>query len=314
MNILVIGAGPIGSLYAAKLQEAGNDVAILARGRRSLAMNEHGIILEDGASGRRSTTRVRVIEVLEPSDPYDLVMVIMAGHHIPAILPHLAANNLTPNILFMFNNVAGSAMMVDALGPERVLLGFPGAAGYQTENVLRYVIVSRREQPTTVGEMDGRITPRLKSIEAALEEAGFPAAVSSNMNAWLKTHAAEIVPTAGALYMEDCRLSRLAASGHALDLTIRAIRENYRILRAGGTPITPGNHSVFGWLPVSLLRRIIRKQLSNELAELKIGHARSATREMKLLADELRKLAEGKCATPAMNELYAHIVEAAADS
>ena len=32
MKILVYGAGYIGSLYAAKLEESGNDVTILARG------------------------------------------------------------------------------------------------------------------------------------------------------------------------------------------------------------------------------------------------------------------------------------------
>ena len=34
MKILVYGAGTIGSLYAAKLKDAGHDVTILARGRR----------------------------------------------------------------------------------------------------------------------------------------------------------------------------------------------------------------------------------------------------------------------------------------
>ncbi|NNG17840.1 MAG: ketopantoate reductase family protein [Gemmatimonadales bacterium] len=313
MNILCYGAGSLGSLYAAQLQEAGHEVTVLTRGRRLADLREHGIRLEDGATGRQSTTHVGVVETLEPSDAYDLVLVVMAKHHLTAVLPHLASNRGTPNILFMCNNAAGPAVMVDALGPERVLLGFPGAAGYPTGDVIRYVIVSRREQPTTVGEVHHPrgITPRLRRIRSTLEEAGFPAAICPNMDAWLKTHAAEIVPTAGALYREEDELSRLAASNHSIDLMIQAIRENYRVLLARRISITPRNHSVFRWLPRALLRGIIRRQLQSELTEIKIGHVKSAATEMKLLADELRGHAGDTRDTPAMDELYAHIVEAA---
>jgi 2-dehydropantoate 2-reductase len=310
VNILCYGAGPIGSLYAARLQEAGFDVSILARGRHLSTLREQGIVLENGATGQRSITPVRVVEALAPSDSYDLVLVMMARHHLPPILLHLAANIRTPNVLFMCNNAAGPATMVGALGSDRVLLGFPGAAGYRKGHLIRYVIVPRSEQPTTVGELTGVSTSRLRELANAFEAAGFPAAVCPNMDAWLKTHAAEIAPTAGALYMVGGRTSQLAASRRALDLMIRAIRENYTTLRARGIPITPRNHSVFRWLPASLLRGIIRRQLRSDLAELKVGHARSAIVEMKLLADALRGHAEGTGSTPAMDELYKHIVEA----
>ncbi len=45
MKILIYGAGNIGSLYAAKLKDAGHDVTILARGARLREIREHGILL-----------------------------------------------------------------------------------------------------------------------------------------------------------------------------------------------------------------------------------------------------------------------------
>ena len=51
MKILVYGAGNIGSLYAAKLKNAGNDVAILATGKRLSEIRERGILLQDFLSG-----------------------------------------------------------------------------------------------------------------------------------------------------------------------------------------------------------------------------------------------------------------------
>ena len=75
--------------------------------------------------------------------------------------------NILPHVLFMVNNAAGPGEIVHALGPERVLLGFPGAGGQRDGHVVRTNLVSGLIQPTTFGELDGRITPRLRRIAAA---------------------------------------------------------------------------------------------------------------------------------------------------
>jgi 2-dehydropantoate 2-reductase len=221
MKILLYGAGVMGSLYGAKLQESGQDVSILARGQRLADLREHGIVLEDGSTGERTTTRVNVVERLEPDDAYDLVVVVMPKNYIPDVLPVLAANRQTPNILFVCNNAAGPDEMIAALGRERVLLGFVGAGGEREGHIVRYIVEPAREQPTTFGELDGDTTPRLKQIAAAFKGAGFPVALSSNMDAWLKTHVAEISPTVGALYMAGVDNYRLARTRDGAVLMIR---------------------------------------------------------------------------------------------
>jgi 2-dehydropantoate 2-reductase len=47
MRILVYGAGNMGCLYAALLQESGQDVSVLARGTRLADIRDHGIRLQD---------------------------------------------------------------------------------------------------------------------------------------------------------------------------------------------------------------------------------------------------------------------------
>ena len=66
------------------------------------------------------------------------------------------------------------------------------------DHSIRYLILSAREQPTTIGELGGTRSPRIRAIADALKTAGFPVSICSNMDAWLKTHAAEISPTANA--------------------------------------------------------------------------------------------------------------------
>jgi len=317
MRILVYGAGNMGSLYAALLKESGQDVSILARGKRLADIRADGIHVVDAVTGSQTKARVRAIEQLDSDDPHDLVLVILPKHRVSEVLPILAASRRTPDVMFFCNNAAGPREIVDALGRERVLLGFPGAAALTEDHVIRYLIMSPREQPTTIGELDGTRSPRIDAVAGALQAAGFPVSICPNMDAWLKTHAAEISPTANALYMAGVDPRRLARTTDALVLMIRAIREGYRVLSAQGIPITPKSHRIFQWIPEPLLLALVRRQVESGTTRIKIGHALGARREMKTLADELRALAERTSTpTPAADRLYGYLepdAEPAAD-
>lgn len=304
MKILVYGAGNIGSLYAAKLKAVGHDVTIVARGSRLREIREQGILLHDFRNGQKSTTQVKAIDRLVPEDCYDLVLVILPRNSISETLPILAANQNTPSVMFFGNNASGTKEMTAALERSRVLLGFPGAAALPHNECIRYVILDSREQPTTIGELDGSDSSRIESIGAALESAGFPNAICPNMDAWLKTHVAEISPTANSLYMAGSEIEHLKRNRKALVLMFRAIREGYRVLSALGIPITPASHRIFRWIPMFLLVAITRRKLSDEAWRIKIGHALDARDEMKTIADEFRELArKSGVNTPAIDEL-----------
>ena len=309
MKILVYGAGVMGSLYAARLKGSGQEVTILARGRRLSEILEHGIVLEDALTGRRTTTAIHAVERLGPEDAYDLVVVLMRRTQISPILPILAANQHTPNVLFMCNNASGPDEMVRALGSERVLLGFPGAGGVREEHVVRYVVVSGRNQATTFGELDGKTTARLRDIARAFKAAGFPVETSRNMDAWLKTHVVKVSPVANALYMAGGDNHRLAHRRDALVLMVRAMREGFRVLRALDIPILPSKLKIVEWLPEPIVVSLMRLMVNSKEAEITMaGHANVAREEMKQLADEFRTLARAASVpTPAMDRLYAFV-------
>ncbi len=304
MKILVYGAGCIGSLYAGLLKESGQDVTILALGERLAAIREHGIQLEDAATSRNTDVAVEAVERLDPEDVYDLILVILPKHSVAEVLPILAANRHSPSVMFLGNNAAGPSELVEALGPERVLLGFPGAGAVTHGDRIRYLILSAKEQPTTIGELQDADSARLEAIAKALEAAGFPTSTCANMDAWLKTHVAEIAPTAGALYMAGADIERLGRTRDAWVLMLRAIREGFGVLDAHGIPITPSSHRIFRWLPEPLLIAGMKRKLGGEGGRIKIGHAGQARREMKAIADEFRVLTrESGMATPAIDTL-----------
>jgi 2-dehydropantoate 2-reductase len=304
MNILVYGAGVLGSLFAARLQESGQRVSLLARGQRAQDIREYGIVLDDVLTGQLTTTRVNVVDQLGPEDRYDLAVVVMGKHQVSAILPRLAANKQIPSILFLHNNAAGFQAIVEALGRERVLLGFAGAGGKHEGRVIDYLLIE--QQPTTLGELDGRTTPRLEQIAKAFKDAGFPVAISANVDAALKTHAVFITCIESAVVVAGDS-KELASQLDLLMLMVTAIRQGFKALQAHGIPIVPFNLKLmFLWMPKWFPVLYWKRALKSKLGEYSLdAHSKAAPAEILQLSAEVRTLVDdATVSTPAMDQLY----------
>lgn len=312
MNILVYGAGPLGSLFAARLHQAGHAVSILARGQRLAELREYGVVIEDAKTDRQTVARVNVVEQLAPDDAYDLVLVIMRKNKVSAILPSLAANRRTPNVLFMMNNAAGPQELVEALGQERVLIGFPASGGTRQGHVMRCLAGSaERIIAIPMGEVDGSITGRTHQVAGILRSMpGYTVEIRTDMDAWLKTHVALLMPSiAPALYAAGTDNQRLARTRDLLVLAVRAVREGFAVLRALDVPIVPERLRVFEWIPEPLAVAFLRQLIARpEMQVALVGHAQAARDEVKHLADEFLALARATCVpTPAIDRLYPHL-------
>ena len=309
MKILVIGAGVLGSLYAARLQAAGHDVSIMARGERLEQIRARGILLQEHGSKMVSATPVRAIDLLDPHESFDWVLVLVRGNQVAELLPTLAASRGTPNLLFMTNNAAGPGELKAALGRGRVVLGFPGAGGERVGDVVRFLIAGQRGQPTTLGELDGLISPRLLQIGRVLRDAGFPVAFSPDMDAWLKTHAALVVPIACALYLAGGDNYRLARTRDGLVLMLRAMREGLRVLDRLGFEVEPSRYRWLARIPEPLLVAVFKQAMATRRAELVLArHANAARDEMSFLTDEFMRLARASgLSTPALDWLTQYV-------
>lgn len=200
MNVLIYGAGVIGSIMAAKLSESGNHVTVLDRGVRLKEIKQYGIVLQHGLTGQTTRTSVNVIESLNREDSYELAIVPVRADQLPDILPVLAQNQGLDNILIMVNNPCGYDQITAMLGPKRALIGFPGMGGGKRGPVIIYNICRPMIQRTTIGELDGQITKRLQEIALLLDNAGFPSAVEKDMDGWQKSHVSWVSPFANATY------------------------------------------------------------------------------------------------------------------
>ncbi|MBX3065979.1 MAG: ketopantoate reductase family protein [Anaerolineae bacterium] len=309
MNILIYGAGVLGSLYAAQLQLADHRVSILARGQRLTDIRKHGIVLENALTAQRTIVQVNVVEQLAPNDAYDLIIVLMRKTQIPVILPILGANQHTPTILFLGNNAAGFDQYIDAVGRERALFGFARAGGIRKDHIVYYIANEDDSTPMTIGEIDGEMSPRVQQLASSFRSAKIPVAISRNIDAWLKTHVALVSPLANALYSAGGDNYRLAHTRDGLIMGVRAMREGFAVLRALGIPVTPIRAQLLGLMPEPLLVNTMRKTLDSKVAEYAMaGHANAARDEMRQLADEFKALAMSTdIATPYMDRLYTYL-------
>ncbi len=305
MDILVYGAGVIGTLYGAKMQLAGHRVTVLARSERCAAIQAQGLSIEDVVSGARAATRVSTVERLDPGDRYDLALVAVRREQLSDILPQLQANRNIPTLLFMQNNPLGASELANTLGRERVLLGFPGAGGTLDGFTVKYVMIA--QQPTTLGELDGSQTVRLRALARMFRAAGFRMRIERDMDAWLKAHAFFVTAVSGALYLcgGDCR--RLSSDRATLRLMTSGVREGYRAVRALGRPIRPfGLNVLFNWMPQAFAVSYWRRFFSDPMADYVIGrHARFSSGEMRALAGDCRTLlAKSGEPAPSLDRLY----------
>jgi 2-dehydropantoate 2-reductase len=308
MKILIYGAGPLGSLFAVRLIEAGHDVSLLARGQRLKDLQEHGIIIEDSVTGVQEQTPVNTVEALLPDDDYELVMVVMRKNQALQILPTLSANKVVPTFLFMMNDMAGPGLKFKALGSSRLMRGFPLPGGMRDGPVVRIVPdIENRPWEIPIGEVDGRITARTRRVAAVLESMrGFKVDIRNDMDAWLKYHVALVVPLASAFYAAGGEKDRFLRTRDALILGIRAQKEALRALRKVGVKPTPAAVRAIEVLPEPIALPIVRWFFGIEFLEASlVSHAQAAADEMgHLMVEMLAFFEERAVETPTLKTLY----------
>lgn len=305
MKILIYGAGVIGSIFAGKLAASGHDVTVLARGNRAEEIRKNGITLLVPGK-KEETLAVKVSDNLAADDLYDYIIVTMQRTQIDSVLPILA-DNQSMNIVFVVNTAGGYEKWAQAVGRERLMLGFPSAGGERANGKVSYFIgkgMMRLFQTTTFGDYTGRKTDRVRLLIKAFKRAGIPSVFCADMDAWQKTHVAMVTSIASALYRFDCNNYRLAKSFADVKLMMKGIKEGFLVLNKLGYSTTPFKLWYLK-LPVWMTGSIFKMIMGTKLAEITMAkHCIAAKQELLFLQAEFDELiAKSGLRTPAIDQL-----------
>jgi 2-dehydropantoate 2-reductase len=303
-KFLVIGAGVNGSACASILQRSGIDVTLMARGQRVDDLRNDGVIIENPLTGKRTVTRVPVVDRLAPDDLYDYVLIIMRKNQALELLPVLARNR-SPSFVFMGNTLTGPEPYMDALGKDRVLMGSVYAGGRREGKVIRAIVLN--SVAASFGEPDGGKTPRLKRMVAALNRGISRAEISTRIVDRQITHASAIPPLGNLLIKHGCDARALAKSTADLYLLVDAMREAHKVIRAAGYRIEPAADRLTDFVPRFLMVAMFRILFSSKIGEVGAAyHVSQAPDEMRHLSRELGVLVEKSgLAVPALRKTLA---------
>lgn len=239
MNILVYGAGVLGSQLAQVLVRGGNNVTLLARGKRAEELERDGIVIRHVFQFKTTIDPVRVTRTLEENDNYDLIFVVMKYNDFPSVLPILAANQ-SRNIVIVGNNADARSMQIfleeNSKVEKKVAFGFQVSGGRRQED--RMLSIGGASGQMVIGGLDGEIT--FKSIlDQAFEKTKYKLNYLDDIDAWLKSHIVPILMLNAVSFNEKREMIKLEGSRKQIRHMIGAMDEGFSVLEAMGITIIP---------------------------------------------------------------------------
>jgi 2-dehydropantoate 2-reductase len=173
MKIAIIGCGAMGSVYAALLADAGNEVWAIDTWREHVdAINRHGLRVE-GASGDRT---VRLKATTNAADAGQCALIIVATKANGVAAAARAAKGIAgPDsvILTIQNGLGAADRIAEAIDTSQVMIGVVGGFGASMKGPGH--AHHNGMQLVRIGEMNGGVTERLGKVVAAWSGAGFTA-------------------------------------------------------------------------------------------------------------------------------------------
>lgn len=235
MKITIVGAGAMGSVYAALFAEAsaGHEVwAIDSWAEHVEAINSSGLRVE-GASGDRTINNLRASTSVSEAGESDVFIVATkasaVGDAAKAIAPFLGGKSL---VLTIQNGLGAAERIAEFMPTENVLLGVaegfgasvigPGQVHHNAMNLIR------------IGEIVGGMTPRLRALEELWQQAGFKAKAFEDIHqlVWEKflCNATYSAPCT----VFDCTIGELMQAPEWFQIALGCTREIYQLGMAKG--------------------------------------------------------------------------------
>ena len=165
---LIVGAGAIGGVTAARLARAGQDVTVLdANVEHVRLMNDPGLVFDELGE----TSVIPITAVSDPSElvgRFDFALIIVKAPFLESAITPLLERNLIDTYVSCGNGLVQDRME-EFVGGSRLLIGIVewGATNLGPGHVAQTTVA-----PFVIGEVDGTITTRLEQLRDVLHNVG----------------------------------------------------------------------------------------------------------------------------------------------
>lgn len=222
MRILVVGAGAVGGYFGGRLAEAGRDVTFLVRPRRAEEIRGSGlqIISPHGDA----TIEPNLITASAIRSAYDIIFLSVKSYGLADAMNDFApAVGPRTVILPVLNGMRHMDALEQRFGKE-ALLGGVCLVATQLDPDGR-IIQLADFQSLTYGELDGKQTSRLETVDQVFRGAGFDASVSSHIlqDMWQKW--VQLASLGAITCLLRGNIGEIVAVPGGADLSLAALRE-----------------------------------------------------------------------------------------
>jgi 2-dehydropantoate 2-reductase len=237
MLVAVIGSGGLGGLVGGLLARAGIEVVFLARGRTLQVLQQQGLRVTSPLGD------FSIQPVVASSDPAvlgrsDVVLVAVKAWQVKGIAPMLLPllkNDTT--VIPVQNGVEAGDQLQAVLPTEAVVGGICHVLAWLEQPAH---VVHRGKGPLiTLGELSGKVSPRLEKIAEAFRGAGISMALSADIRAdlWEKLMFVEPLGSIGAVTRVPVDVFRSVPESRAM--LLGAMQEVQKISEALGIRLRP---------------------------------------------------------------------------
>ncbi|MDP6183901.1 MAG: 2-dehydropantoate 2-reductase [Gammaproteobacteria bacterium] len=275
MKIIVVGAGALGTIFAAHLSRAGHEVSVLVRGRRAEQVARTGLVVRGLVD-----LDIDCPIVTDPAAVPDaeLLIVTVKSYDNEAAITALPPRRFD-SVFSVANGVLKNAQLAACFGADRVLGCMANTSGELLDGG---EVLFTRNVCVHLGELDGGLSARSRSIAETIDGCGINARPEESIITveWSKF----VGWTALVALSVTTRFTtgRFLAEPHCASLAVAMIKEMAAIAAARGIEIVDQSPlpvaSIAGDAPAAARQRVTA--IGTEWLESAAGHRMSSLQDL----------------------------------
>ena len=280
----------IGSLLIHILAQNGNEVTVLARGKRREELEKYGLRTKFHGKKEINTDKPRVVGEI-PAEHFDVAFSVMQHEQQWKLLKTLGEADCSAVVL-VGNNLSAPEMKQQIIeaGGRTVLFGFQGTGGNRYSDYTE--VLSLHKPSMVIGGLGEAVPAEVTHIlNEAFTGADYELKWTDDMDAWYKCHAAFIVPIARLCYIVGCELRK--CTGKQRKMLLDATSNAFEALKKSGCPIRPEGEDAYykSGAKRGMMNAMLNIMFKTKLGEMAASdHCRHAVSEMEGLAVKMDEI------------------------
>ena len=235
MRIAIMGAGGQGGYYGGMLDRAGEDVTFIARGAHLAAIKANGLNVKSLHAGEFT---IDAKATSDPGDigPVDLVMFCVKTYDTDSAAKQIQTIIGPDTMVVSTQNGVDSGDRIERIiGPGH----FIPCVNYVNSVIEKSGTIDVRfAGMTSLGELDGSVTPRIERLTKTFEQAGINVELRSDIRAYLWEKFAAFCGFAGVEVLTRLPAGPIQACPETNELWIGAMKEAVEVAQAVGVTLS----------------------------------------------------------------------------